>query len=94
MATKTPTEAEHVATLLTQATEHSAEAAMTFSDVIVLCGNPNAEPLTPDDALRLIGIAVVGRRQARWALEDAEKVLEELLPQFDIAEQEAGRDDA
>jgi hypothetical protein len=92
MATQTPSEATRVAALLTDATNHAAEAAMTFSDVAGLCEEPNGKALKPEDALKLIGIAVVARRQARWALEDAEKVLEELLPQYDFATEANGRE--
>jgi len=79
---------EQAQTLLEKAEELANTAATDLTDVVSLCTDEaDGERLLVQEALALLGRAYIARRSARWAVEEADKAIEQLVFQVQLAEE-------
>lgn len=76
--------------LLKQSQQLSDWSATVLTDVVDLCEEPDGERLPLHDAHALLGRAYIAKRSAQWALEEADKTIEQLVFQVQVAEDHFG----
>ncbi|MBA3380622.1 MAG: hypothetical protein H0T97_01970 [Actinobacteria bacterium] len=92
-ATKSATsQVEQVDALLEKAEERANQAATDLTDVVTLCTDEaDGERLLVQEALALLGRAYLVRRSARWTVGEADKAIEQLVFQVQLAEEHVER---
>jgi len=88
-ATKPATgQVEQAEVLLEKAERRVEQAATDLTDVVSLCTDEaDGEWLLVPEALALLGRAYIVRRSARWAVEEADNAIAQLVFQVQLAEE-------
>jgi len=79
---------EQAEALLEKAEERVSQAATDLTDVVSLCTDEaDGERLLVPETLALLGRAYIVRRSAQWAVEEADKAIEQLVFQVQLADE-------